>query len=139
MSCVTFCSIEKSSVTSRIKFLTWCNINCLSCPEIHIHRQFICNMLSSRLFIPLSRSRKFLSHIYSGQNNIIFESLVLFLILSRPNLLKYTGRVILAQYCLMIILWMASWFEAFFHQWRLWGWWVIFWVNREMKFSQVFY
>ena len=42
----------------------------LPSPEnVHVNRQFICNTLSSRLFI---------SHIYSGQNYITFKSLVLF-------------------------------------------------------------
>ena len=40
-------------------------------PEIfHVNRQYICNILSSRLF---------LWHIYSGQNDIPFNGIVLFL------------------------------------------------------------
>ena len=37
-----------------------------------------CNILSSREFLPLIRSRPFLLHIYSGQNDIKFNSIVLF-------------------------------------------------------------
>ena len=35
-------------------------------PEIlRVNRQFICNISSSRSFLPQNRSRPFLSHIYS--------------------------------------------------------------------------
>ena len=69
---------EKSSVTSRVKVLTWYNIHCLPSPEIlHVNRQSIYNILNSRPFLPLNRSRQFLSNIYSGQNDITFNSIVL--------------------------------------------------------------
>ena len=68
-------------MTSRIKILTWCNIlvNIAASPEIlHVNRQFINNIFSSRPFLPPNRSRQFLSHIYSGQNDITFNGIVLF-------------------------------------------------------------
>ena len=58
-----------TSVTSRIEILRLCNICSLPSPKIsHLNRQFICNVLSSRPFLPLSRSRLFLSCIYSGHS-----------------------------------------------------------------------
>ena len=72
-------SIEKTSVTSLIKILTWCNI--YSLPSLNIlcvNRQFIRNISSSRSFLPLSRSRPILLHIYSCQNYITFNNIILF-------------------------------------------------------------
>ena len=49
-------AIEKSSVTSRIEILSWCNIHCLPSLEIvHVSRQFICNIFTSGPFLPLNR------------------------------------------------------------------------------------
>ena len=45
---------------------------------VHINRLFICNIMSSRAFLPLNLFRPFLSHIYSSQNYIHFDNIVLF-------------------------------------------------------------
>ena len=47
---------EKSSARSRINILTWCNICSLHSllKIVHVSRQFICDISSSRLFLPLT-------------------------------------------------------------------------------------
>ena len=42
------------------------------------YKQFICNILCSRPYLPLNRCRQFSSHIYSGQNDKSFNSIVIF-------------------------------------------------------------